>query len=99
MVWPAKGADIGARKLLDALNPDRDEKLDVSQIILILRAARDGGCYAPFQWFAGECGFDARPVTREQEVDRATTAVENASRALQLGLATLERLQRVRAAA
>lgn len=92
-LWPDKDADAAGRKLLDALNPSRDEKLEYTQIMLIFRMARDKGCYSPFRWFALECGFDAHPVTRADEVDRATAVVESAARALQLGLATLERLQ------
>ena len=99
MLWPAKGIEAAGRLLSDSINPGRAEKLDPDQLMLILRSARDAGCYAPFQWFAAECGFDARPVTREQEVDRATAAVESAAKALTAGLAHLERLQRARAVA
>lgn len=99
MLWPTKGVDAAHRLLNDCLNPLRNEKLDLAQAMFVLRAARDVGCYAPFQWVAGECGFDAKPITRAEEVDRATAAVEGAAKALQAGLAVLERLQRGRATA
>lgn len=98
MLWPAKGIDASYRLLNDCLNSLRAEKLDLSQAMFVLRAARDVGCYAPFQWVAGECGFDAKPVTRAEEVDRATAALEAATKSLQVSLATVERLQRARAA-
>ena len=93
MLWPDKGADQGSRKLHDALNTARDEKLDISQVMFILRAARDVGTHAPFLWLAESMGYEARPIARDEEVDRLTSAIEHATHTLQQSLAQLERLQ------
>lgn len=98
MIWPAKGVDASYRLLNDCLNPLRAERLDLEQSMLVLRAARDAGCYAPFQWVAGECGFDARPVTKAEEIDRVASVVESSTKTLAHAIASLERLQRARAA-
>lgn len=97
-LYPDKTPDAAARLLLDCLNPSRAEKLDLSQVLMILRLARDAGHHSPMQWIAGEIGYEARAVTRAEEADRLTTVVEQSAKTLAAALATLERLQRVRAA-
>lgn len=97
MLWPDKTIDEAGRLLLNCLNPGRAEKLDISQVMFILARAKESGCYAPFMWLAGEVGFDARPITRAEEVDRVTSVIESASTTLANAMSTLERLQRLRA--
>lgn len=98
-LWPTKTPDQAARLLLDCLNESRPEKLELDQILVIFRRAREKGHHAPFAWFAGEAGYEAKPVTKAEEVDRLTTVVEQSSRTLAAAVAALERMQRVRAAA
>lgn len=98
LLWPDRSIDGAARLLLDCLNPARAEKLELTQAMRIFSLARDAGFNAPFQWFAGEVGYDARPVTKAEEVDRLTTVIESSSRTLAAALATMERMQRARAA-
>lgn len=99
LLWPDKMGDNAGRLLLDCLNPSRAEKLEISQTMRILSLARDAGVHGPMQWICGEIGYDARPVTKAEELDRVTSVIEQASKTMAAGLATLERLQRVRAAA
>lgn len=94
MIWPDKTPDAAGRQLQDCLNPSRSEKLDVTQIMFIFRKAKEAGCHSPFAWFAGEVGYDARPVTRAEEADRLTTVVEQSTKTLAAALAQLERMQR-----
>lgn len=93
MLWQDKGVDAASRLLLDCLNPGRNEKLQLSQVMLILRAAKDAGCHAPFQWIAGEIGYDALPVSKAEEVDRMVTVVEQSSKQLADAIRALERLK------
>lgn len=65
----------------------------------ILAWAKEAGCHAPMQWIGGEVGYDVRPTTKAEELDRVTAVIEQASKTMAAGLATLERLQRLRAAA
>jgi hypothetical protein len=96
MIWPAINEETASRKLLDCLNPLRAEKLDLAQNMFILRAARDAGHYAPFQWVAGECGFDAKPISQDENIDRLTSVIESTARTLANATAALERMQRTR---
>lgn len=98
-LWPHLTVDAAARKLLDAINPDRHEKLDLAQVLLVLRLAHEKGAHAPMQWLATEAGYEARPVTPQEQVDRLAAVVAQASTTLADALARIERLQRVRPAA
>lgn len=93
MLWSDKGVDNASRHLMDCLNTSRAEKLDLSQVMFILRMAKEAGCHSPFSWFAGEIGYDVSPITRADEVDRLTTVVEQSTRTLAAALNTLERLK------
>lgn len=98
-LWPDKSPDGAGRLLLDCLNPARAEKLDVSQVMLILRMARDAGHHNSMFWMCAELGYEAKPVTRAEEADRLATVIEQSSKTLATAMAALERMQRVRAAA
>lgn len=45
------------------------------------------------QWLAGEAGYEAQALSPQAEVDRASTAVEQAAKALTSAVAMLDRLQ------
>lgn len=97
-VFPDKAPDRAAQQLLDCLNTGRPEKLELTQVLLLLRMARDAGHHEAMQWLAGDVGYEARPVTKAEEMDRVTAVVEHAAKVMAAGLATIERMQRVRAA-
>lgn len=92
ILWNDKGVDNASRLLLDCINASRAEKLEMSQVMLILRLAKDVGCHAPFAWMAAEIGYDVKPITKADEVDRLTTVVEQSTKTLSAALATLERI-------
>lgn len=93
MLWPDKGVDNASRLLLDCINPSRAEKLEASQIMRVFSLAKEAGCHGPFAWFAGEIGYDVKPITKAEEVDRLTTVVEQSSKTLAAALSALERIQ------
>ena len=99
LLWPDKVPEQAARILLDCLNSGRPEKLDLTQIMLIFRLAKEKGCHSPFAWFCGEIGYESKPITRAEEVDRLTSVVENSSKTLAAAVAALERMTKVRVAA
>lgn len=91
-LWPDKTSDAARRLLMDCLNARRPEKLGISQIMLILTMARDAGYHTPFYWFAGQLGYEAKQVTMDEEVGRLITVVEQASKAIVVAAAALERI-------
>ncbi len=94
MLWPDKSVDAASRLLLDCINTSRSEKLEFTQIIRIFSLAKEAGCHGPFAWVAGEIGYEAKPVTKAEEVDRLVSVIEQASKTQAAALAALERMQR-----
>lgn len=56
-LWPDKSPDAAARSLQDCLNPAREEKLSLSQVMFILRAAHDAGYMRRFSTLAVTWGM------------------------------------------
>lgn len=94
MLWPDKTPDAAGRLVQDCLNPSRNEKFDVTQVMFVFKKAKDAGCHSPFAWFSSEVGYDSRPITKAEEADRLTSVVDQASKTLADALVRLERLQR-----
>lgn len=94
LLFPDKSVDAAARYLLDCVNHDRQEKLALTQIMMLLRLAHEAGYHTAYAWLSGEIGYDIKPITRGEEVDRLTSVVEQSTKTLASALATLERLQR-----
>ena len=59
-LWPDLSPDTAQRKLLDALNPQRPERLKPSQVRLVLRMARESRC----GWRASRSAAQGRPRRR-----------------------------------
>lgn len=94
LLFPDKSVDAAARYLLDCVNHDRQEKLALTQIMMLLRLAHEAGYHSAYAWLSMEVGYDVKPITRAEEVDRLTVVVEQSTKTLASALATLERLQR-----
>ena len=93
-MWPDK-PPREAHNLMDAcLNPERRERFSPSQVLYIARLGAQVGCHALMNYLGRECGYDIKPITRAEEVDRLTSVVEQSTKTLASALATLERLQR-----
>lgn len=92
-LWPDKSIDAARTLLLDCLNASRKEKLEASQIIFIFREAKAVGFHAGFNWFANQCEYDARPITKAEEVDRLTTIIEQSGKTFANAVALLEKMQ------
>lgn len=60
-IWPDKAPDTAARYLLDCLNPARAERLSPSQLLLLMRLAREVGFHGLTAYLMREAGY-APPV-------------------------------------
>ena len=63
-------------------------------MLMLFKLAKQAGVYSPFVWFSNECGYDARPIAKAEEVDRLTSVMEQSSKTLAAALAAIERIQR-----
>jgi hypothetical protein len=70
MLWPEKPMDIAAKQLNACLDPDRDEKLSLSQILLIAKRARAVGCDTVMAFLGKELAYDCKPISKETLIDR-----------------------------
>lgn len=63
-LWPDKGVDEARRLLCDCLNDERPAKLDLSQVLLILRLAKARGVHVGMEYVCTSLGY-APPVALE----------------------------------
>jgi hypothetical protein len=93
-LFPLKSIDDARRALLDALNPDRPEKLDGEQWVALFRLGREAGFHAAKHYFDGVTGYEpSAPLDPKVQQDRAVEAVAAAAAELNRALATLERIK------
>jgi hypothetical protein len=67
---PEIGPEKSGRWLLDCLNPDKQDKLSVEQLLLILAEARKANCHVAAHYIAQVTGY-AEPQPVEPEDERA----------------------------
>lgn len=96
-LWPAKAArnlDDARRYLASCLDPDRQEKLSLDEVVLIMRMARERG-YNTMQWLSAELGYTApAPTKRADEADDLRRRLLEMGRTLQDSLDRLASLER-----
>lgn len=70
MLWPTKDVHAARDTLLACLNPHRKEKLDLDEVVFVMRAARDRGCHAGMEYLAARLSYAPPvPVARADESD------------------------------
>src|SRR6478609_8377608 len=57
LLWPTKTVKDAENRLNDCLNPDREQKFALSELIFLLRMAREVGYHGAMQFIASECGY------------------------------------------
>lgn len=60
--------DIAAQWVRDCLNPDKRERLNPHQLLLLLKLAKDAGYHAAKHWLDSELGYEqGRPLDPTDE--------------------------------
>ncbi|MDZ7809237.1 MAG: hypothetical protein U5L11_02660 [Arhodomonas sp.] len=80
LVYPNLPLDKAHTMLANALNPDRRERLELEDVVAIMRHARAAGCHIPMAYLARELDY-APPETREPENELAALQREFIERA------------------
>ena len=57
MLWPAKSVTDATDRVNHCVNPNREEKFALTELLFILRAARESGYHGAMQFIAAECGY------------------------------------------
>jgi len=67
-LWPEKSPDKAGEMLANCLNRDHAQKLDLEQVLWILREARRKDCHAGMYFITDECDYkQPEPITREKK--------------------------------
>ncbi len=81
-LWPELSADLAAKRLNHCLDPERQEKLELSQVLLIAKRARLAGCHTVMAFLAQQLDYECKPVDPETEVQRLQREFIESQRAL-----------------
>jgi len=93
-LWPEKTPEGAGRSMADCCNPGRSERLSPSQLLLVMRMAREKGCHILAEHFMIEAGYAVPvPVDPQDEADRVARTMESM---LQACGALADRLERLR---
>lgn len=92
VIWPSKPLDEAKNRLNDCLNPQRPEKLSLSEIMFVLRSAREIGYHGAMTFIAQECGYRVEPVEPLDEQAKLQREFIESVKASQKIAARLERL-------
>lgn len=66
-LWPHKTVADASRYLSHCLDPERNEKLSMGEIVMIMKWAKDEAkCHAPMDYLASVIGYD-KPVPKDPE--------------------------------
>jgi len=91
LLFPHKEDPFAAGRLLsDCINSNRDAKLDIEQIILLLRLAKEKGCHAGIEYLCTAAGY-SKPTPIDPQDEQAERQRE-VIRQLQLTRQLLSRL-------
>lgn len=70
LLWPSMTADLAGRRVNQCLDRERNEKFDLSEILLIAKHARSVGCHTFMAFLAAELDYDCKPIDPESAVQR-----------------------------
>jgi hypothetical protein len=89
------GVEAAQRRLLACLNPERQEKLSLDEIVQVMRIARVRGCHAGMHFLCAALGYaEPVPIQPKDEADELRRQVLEMGRQLQSALARIEQLDR-----
>lgn len=94
-LWPHKDPDDAGKYFSNCLDPSRNEKLDIQQILFIAKEARRVGCHALVWFICEDTGYQkAIPVEVKDEAAELTRQITNS---IKFTETSLERLLQLKA--
>lgn len=92
-LWPNKPVAAAHRDLLDALNRDRERKLDPEETFQVFKIARDVGFHSAFHFSCDSIGYHKPgPVTAREQADNLVERMEAAVREMRSLTTQAERI-------
>lgn len=75
-LFPGKSPDQASRVLMDCMNSTRNEKLDIDQLIHLLRIGQQNGCNSAINFICGAAGYSQpTPITPADEAAQLQAAI------------------------
>jgi hypothetical protein len=94
-LWPAKPVPEAQRALLDALNRDRERKLDPEEQLAVLRLARDAGFHGAIRFVCEQLSYTTpQPIDPKDEIAELQRRFIEAAGDVRAMAERLERLTR-----
>jgi hypothetical protein len=92
-LWPQKSAEAAANALRDALNPNRAEKLDMEQFMLLLRFGREAGHHDLMEYMAADLSYTQPvPIDPEDQAAALLASARDLGQQLSIAVGKLERI-------
>lgn len=93
-LWPQKSVDDARTQLLHCLNPDRNDKLDPEQVVMLFRLAREADFHVAKHWLDSETGYlPSSPADPHDEQARLVTVIADAAQTMNRAMQTLDKLR------
>jgi hypothetical protein len=94
-LYPAKSIDDARVALLNALNPDRPEKLDPEQVVMLLRIGREAEFHEAKHWLDAETGYtQSEPVDADDQAIALAQRLDHLLREVRAATGQLERVRK-----
>lgn len=93
VLWPELPPDKAGERLNACMDRGHREKLDIQQVMLIGRMAREVGSYATVFFLSEDCGF-SRPTPVDPDDERGRLQ-KDFIRSVEIQRGLLERLERI----
>lgn len=68
LLWPSKHPMFAGQRLAHCLDPERREKLELGEVVMIFAAARAIGAHEGVELFAKLCGYRITATVNDDEV-------------------------------
>jgi hypothetical protein len=95
-LWPDMPVDKAQRRLLDALNPEREAKISPTQVLLVMRSARACGWHGAMDWLCTALGYaPTTPVSVGDETEELQRQFVEATAQLGELMKRMERLNNI----
>jgi hypothetical protein len=70
-LWPALDSTSATARLRGSLNPDHAQKLDLDEIVMVLRLGKEAGDNSVMEFLARDLGYEIKPLAPAEAKKRA----------------------------
>lgn len=95
-VWPHKPPEQARQQLLDCMNRENTRKLDLDELLALLRMGREAGYHDTKHWLDSELGYDpSQPLDPVIQRDRVSEELAGVTERLAQLQRSIERMNEI----